>query len=297
MERESRGDVQAEELSAAELVHTSLGRNTGQLIAADPIIRAETDPEGVHQMRVASRRLRAELRLLAPVLKPKPIRHLRAELRWLGVSLGATRDLDTIGPYLSAPPDLEGAEFLTSLIAQKLSGDVDAAHRATLEVLRSPRYARLLHRLVSSVLEPPLRLSAEASARSVLTPALRAATNALTDAVWTLPPSPELARLHHVRILAKRLRYGASTAAAIDGELALRVVSVLGKVQDALGEMRDAERARQLLCSLEIPPGAQRTLEAMLQSCDDAITSYRGRWWVEYDDALGLLATLRWFEG
>src|SRR5262249_18546096 len=65
--------------------------------------RARTgDVEPVHQLRVAIRRVRAALRLLAPVLPSAPVAELRADLAWLGSEIGAVRDLDVLRLTLRA---------------------------------------------------------------------------------------------------------------------------------------------------------------------------------------------------
>src|SRR2546426_7971337 len=52
--------------------------------------------EPVHQLRVATRRLRATLRLFAPVLPAVAVRRTSEDLRWLGRTIGAVRDPDVL---------------------------------------------------------------------------------------------------------------------------------------------------------------------------------------------------------
>ena len=61
------------------------------------------DAEGIHQMRVAMRRLRAVLATFAPLLPPQPRRWASDELRWLADVLGEARDLDVFASSLLAP--------------------------------------------------------------------------------------------------------------------------------------------------------------------------------------------------
>ncbi len=63
------------------------------MLAKEPGTRLGDDNEELHDMRVASRRLRAALSLFADVLPPSAAR-LREDLRWVGHSLGVVRDLD-----------------------------------------------------------------------------------------------------------------------------------------------------------------------------------------------------------
>ena len=89
---------------------------------AEQIVRNEAAvlagmPEGVHQMRVGVRRLRAILSAFAPLLPEDEYRWLSDELRWLGNVLGVARNLDVFADGLVAPaiesigdvPGLDGA--------------------------------------------------------------------------------------------------------------------------------------------------------------------------------------------
>ena len=75
-------------------VKWALARHVRWLIAHDPGTRLGKEPESLHQMRVATRQLRAVLRSARPLLVPEWADSLRDELRWLGRVLGPARDLD-----------------------------------------------------------------------------------------------------------------------------------------------------------------------------------------------------------
>lgn len=66
--------------------------------------RRARDPEAVHRMRVAVRRLRAILRARRPVVARRSdeegVDRLRRELKWLGIALGQVRDLDVLRAHL-----------------------------------------------------------------------------------------------------------------------------------------------------------------------------------------------------
>jgi inorganic triphosphatase YgiF len=66
------------------------------LLTHDPGTRRGDDPEDLHQLRVATRRLRAFLRTARPLLEPEWAEPLREELGWLGGHLGPARDLDVM---------------------------------------------------------------------------------------------------------------------------------------------------------------------------------------------------------
>src|SRR5581483_10955800 len=69
------------------------------LIANDPGVR-RGDPDAVHDMRVALRRLRSTLHTFRPALDTARTEPLREELKWLGQVLGAVRDNDVLAEKL-----------------------------------------------------------------------------------------------------------------------------------------------------------------------------------------------------
>ncbi|MGI8478773.1 MAG: CHAD domain-containing protein, partial [Gaiellaceae bacterium] len=82
--------------SPQQVVSAALAEQRVRLLAHDPGTRLATDPEELHQMRVATRRARAFLRAARPLVDPEWADELRAELGWLGSALGPARDLDVL---------------------------------------------------------------------------------------------------------------------------------------------------------------------------------------------------------
>src|SRR5262245_64665125 len=73
-----------------------LGAQVRRLLLHGPGVRLGEDPEELHQMRVATRRVRAFLRAGRPLLDQSWSELLRDELAWLGRALGPARDLDVL---------------------------------------------------------------------------------------------------------------------------------------------------------------------------------------------------------
>ncbi len=264
------------EPTAATLIAESLGRNVGRLIEFDPVARAGDDPEGVHQMRVATRRLRAELRLFSPAMKTKAVKRLRTELRWLGQTLGAARDIDVLRTHLVVPGDLAGSPTVAGVVSSHLAAERSMASAAVTSTLDSPRYRTMVRAIVAAVIDPPLRPIAAVPARGVLLPGLRKSSETLLDAVDDLGESATALQLHRVRIFSKRLRYGADAAVAFDGTRARAVAGALADVQDALGEIRDAEAALVVLHGLiDRSPGlrSDEDVADVLHAMDEAKAS------------------------
>ncbi|MEX2100652.1 MAG: CHAD domain-containing protein, partial [Acidimicrobiia bacterium] len=82
--------------TAAEIAHAAVAETVGRLIAHDPGVRTGEDPEDVHKMRVATRRLRSDLRTFRPVVDEEWSEPVRAELEWIGGLLGGVRDTEVL---------------------------------------------------------------------------------------------------------------------------------------------------------------------------------------------------------
>ena len=95
--------------TVSALIRHATSRSLTQIMRHDPGVRLGEDPEDVHQFRVATRRLRSDLRTFAPLLDPKPVSELRDRLRLLGAKAGAARDTDVLTSRLRATADAAAA--------------------------------------------------------------------------------------------------------------------------------------------------------------------------------------------
>jgi inorganic triphosphatase YgiF len=101
------------EAPGSDHIASAIAAQLEAILTCDPGVRLGTDPEAVHLMRVATRRLRAYLRVARPVLGRARVEHVRSELSWLGDVLGAVRDLDVFLGYLRD----EGTQLLSETVA------------------------------------------------------------------------------------------------------------------------------------------------------------------------------------
>ncbi len=215
----------------------SLTAHVESLIAQDPLVRLGTDPEAVHQMRVAGRRFRAVLRAASPLLEPAWADPLRAEVAWLGTVLGAARDLDVQIEYFEQEAktlDRQDRAPIARLI-RKCKVQREIAQERLLAELRSDRYLALMDRLMSASREPKM-VQADVALRDLAAQEFRR----LRKCVRNLPEHPADAELHRVRIKAKRARYAAELAATTVGKSAWRFVEGVRALQDLLGAHQDA---------------------------------------------------------
>jgi CHAD domain-containing protein len=205
------------------------------VLAHDPGTRRGDDPEDLHQLRVATRRMRAFLRTARPLVEREWATSLREELGWLGSHLGPARDLDVMQMRLQAEVDaLEhdgaGAQGLLETLAEERA----AAYADVVEVLGSERYFSLLDRLEAAA-EPPLT-----GDETALTRIFHREAKRMRKAFAALGDDPRDEELHASRIAVKRARYAADLAAHELGRPGRRFVAGAKKLQDILGDHQDA---------------------------------------------------------
>ena len=232
------------------VVRRAIATAVARLLAHDPGARIGKDDEAVHQARVATRRLRSDLRTFHELIDERWSNDLRDELRWLGDVLGAVRDTDVLIERLEhnvpALPEID--QPAAEHVIDRLRRDREAAREQLLRALRSDRYDALLNRLVLAAQRPRLLLRIDdGDDAELMRAAVRRPWERLRAAVDALPADPPDSALHDIRIRAKRARYAAEAVAPAFGKPARAFARALVDVQDVLGEHQDAVVAGEWL--------------------------------------------------
>jgi CHAD domain-containing protein len=205
------------------------------LEAHDPGVRLGSDPEDLHQLRVATRRARALMRTTRPLLGDR-LAALGGELKLFGALLGAVRDLDVLLDRLRAGvADLDVDRAAGEALLATLEGERGVHRGVLVEAMETQRYAALLDALRTAIddLGPLDGETAPADIAKKALRKLRGDAEAMTDE----PPDDEL---HELRIKAKRARYAAELVALGGSKSARRAVKAFKELQDVLGEHQDA---------------------------------------------------------
>jgi CHAD domain-containing protein len=261
------------------LARYALARSVIRLIGEDPKIRASSDADPVHDARVATRRLRSDLKTLEPYLAP--VGGLRAELAWVGGLLGAVRDLDVLIERMHARirelPDRDRSAAVP--ILARLEDDRRRRRGELLDGLRSARYLALLDELIEGSRRPPVADPADGRrARSVLRTVTRKAWRRTARAVDRVNRSSPDVALHEIRKRAKRARYAAELGRDVFGKRAMRLAERLADVQDGLGEVQDTVVAEERLRSLRLPSGPAFVAGMLVRGERAARAEARDRW-------------------
>ena len=281
--RRKRGEAPEDEPSALPHLQTMIRRQYDEILAHDPGTRLGSDPESLHKLRVAVRRLRAFLRVSRSILDREWTDELRAELKWLGGALGAVRDRDVLLIHIRAQAETLPSSDTAALglIVEGIEREREAARAELLEAMSSPRYLELLGRIEIAG-EAPRWNGVRRSVRRLAGKEFRK----LERAIKALGAEPSDAELHGVRIRGKRARYAGELAEASVGKKASRFVTLAKRVQDVLGEHQDAvvadERLRELVLSQSNPQLAlvagrliERQRERMLRARAEAPQTLR----------------------
>jgi CHAD domain-containing protein len=243
--------------SAGDQLVAYLTRQVEALLTQDLLARRDT-PDAVHQMRVATRRLRAVLRAYRKLLDRGRVDRLRAELKWLGGRLGPARDLEVMDADLTEavdalPPDLAIGPVQARLTRHFSPARADA-QRAVVRTLRTKRYLTLLDQLDRFVNDAPLTKRAARPAGKELPEHVRRAYRR-TRRLESDADGGDTS-LHAVRKAAKRLRYAAEVAVPAVGKPAERTRKRARKITKILGDHQDSVVVRPVLREL----GAQAHL-------------------------------------
>ncbi|HEY3261325.1 MAG TPA: CHAD domain-containing protein [Pseudonocardiaceae bacterium] len=285
-------------------VRVALDTRLRALLEHEPGTRVGKDPEDLHQMRVAVRRMRAVLRAARPLLDRAWADGLRAELGWLGRGLGPVRDLDVLLERLRGEAAELGerdakavAPLLDAIAAERV-----AARETMLDALGSDRFAALLGRLADAVAQPlprPATLDGgEPPKPPKLSGLVRKEFRRLRKAVRSAGAYPADSELHALRIYGKRVRYTAELAAPAMGAPARELIKVVTAMQDVLGEHQDAcvaqLRVRTLLDELGDAAGRDTVFAAgrLVEREEVRRTGARAAWppaWRAVEDAAGRL--------
>lgn len=221
----------------------------------EPGTRLGHDIEALHDMRVATRRLRAAFEVFGQAFEPKTLKPHLSGLRATGRALGQVRDLDVF---------IEKAEkFMAGLPAEEQPGMMkvidnwraqrETARSKMLEYLESQAYFEFkrkfnvfLNTTGAGVIPPPVDHVVPYMVRE-LAPALIYERLASVRAFDSIIPGAPIEQHHALRIEFKKLRYTVEYFRDVMGKQAGGIIDELKTLQDHLGDLNDATVASAML--------------------------------------------------
>jgi CHAD domain-containing protein len=230
------------------------------------------DHHGVHQARVATRRLREAVPVLTAGIKDGKVSRARRKIRRLTRALGTVRELDVTMHVLD---ELARRPEIPRMALEDVRGHVIAERDERrnvmlerLEDVNSEKLSRRLHAVVAALADGDANAWRQTLAARLLKRASRFSA-AVHDAGHIYAPD----RLHQVRIAAKKLRYALELAADGGVATAQPLVTELKRAQDTLGRLHDLQVLQHHVAEVQSAPpirrgGADGGLEAISRALE-----------------------------
>jgi inorganic triphosphatase YgiF len=271
---------------SVEAALQKIGRSClAQLLRNEPAVLA-AQPEGVHQMRVAVRRLRSAISSLKTMLPPADVQWVTEELRWLGGTLGPARNLDVFAAELlpaarTGLPDEPGWDDLAATLDRLRAAAYDQIREAILSRRLTASMLRLLRwleasgwRAHSASDEPDPMTSPIGAIAPGLLDRRRRKVKQRGKGFGGLAPRER----HKLRIAVKKLRYTVELFGSLfDRDGLERFVGRLKRLQSDLGYANDVRVAHEFVTELfaEIEPRspAAHAWVAVLEAHDQMLAS------------------------
>ncbi len=251
--------------TARDVLHISVFEGLKHLIANEDCVLSRTHIEGVHQMRVATRRMRSLIVTYKKLLVPGSYEHLSQGLKDAGSALGPARDWDVFLHELLPPVEagFDGEPVLALLRARAKRRQTAAYVRAD-RLIRSDDYAKLLTETlqwVGSMAESPaqetLGEAKKEPANALASPARDIAKTILARRHARLLKAGKglkhmpVEQRHQLRIAIKKARYAAEFFAGLYPPKSTKsYIAVLRALQDGLGHLNDLATAQRLMADL-----------------------------------------------
>lgn len=254
--------------ATATAMATVIANALAHFVANWAALRQTTAPESVHQARVALRRMRSALGILAKVLPDEELERLRAVAKQLASGLGPARECDVFlgmaaaGPLASPDCPAGGKAFLALLHQYKENAYAGA--RQLIDDRETALFVFSVQAFIVRTLVPGPEAE-QGSLQELQEEAAEFAAKALDRLDKRarkrgagMPELGDEAR-HDLRIALKNLRYGAEFFGGLFGRT--RKAKAFGKsvsiLQDFLGAHNDVVTARRLVGGMNIAPGTE----------------------------------------
>lgn len=271
------------EMNAQEAFVAVMRGCLAQLEANEACASDGRDPEGVHQMRVALRRMRSALSVFGACLPQAPASELREELRWITRELAPARDWDvfldeTVRPLAER---LGEAERFHPLLATG-SRLRRAGYVQVRDAIQSHRYTSMKLSLLRWLLRDDWEEALEEAAREAraepvgeLARRLLRARDRKLRKVGEGHEEFTVEELHELRIRAKKMRYAAEFFRRLFPRRQVkRYLSRMAVLQEVLGAINDAAVGRQRLDEAHAALGAAAGQAPTLVWADGVVSGW-----------------------
>ncbi len=196
------------------------------------------DAEPLHQLRVASRRLRASIELFSGVIYAGQLKICRRDIPWIAGQAGAVRECDVTAALLkdrAAKIDPELADSLVPLLAE-LDARRKSEHTVLFEMLASKRFRSLTAKMSRPAIK---KIGGDRTLGAAAAQLVRLIARSAMRFGSELDNHAPAAAFHKLRVRIKRLRYALEMLKTLGGKRHRRALARLEELQEALGMYHD----------------------------------------------------------
>ena len=196
------------------------------------------DAEPLHQLRVASRRLRASIELFSGVIYARQLKIYRRDIPWISGLAGAVRECDVNSALLkdrAAKIDPELAESIAPLL-EELDARRKAEHAVLYEMLASKRFRNLTAKISQPAIK---KIGGDRTLGAAAAQLVRLIARSAMRFGSELDNQAPAAKFHKLRVRIKRLRYALEMLKSLGGKRHRRALARLEELQEALGMYHD----------------------------------------------------------
>ena len=244
-----------------------VGHHLATLRAAEARVRSEPDPEALHTLRVALRRLRSLVRSCRDAWASDAAEQALGQLAEFARACGPRRDLDVLLATVQdglpcLPPELAIGH---GAVVQRLTAERAQLDATLQERLRHHDHLQAMHDLAGQLdrLDDERPQVAEPLALALPTRLARAGDR-LRRLLRALPADLPLPAVHELRLASKRLRYLAEEFVDVPGHVYVRSLEAIVTLQQALGSVCDHAAAATRLAMLALGEGVTGSEAAAL---------------------------------
>ena len=239
-----------------------------QIIANKPAV-VTGDAEGIHQMRVGLRRLRAGISLFSDIVSDEKTKHIKAELKWLTNELGPAREFEVFLSRVVAPLGKQHARLAgMRSLSHDLADQREAAIARAVAAVSSPRFRELTFDCAAWLEVGDWQEPQDEALRALCEQPIEDLARTQLKKQWKKirKRGRELASLdpharHKLRIRIKKLRYATEFYRAVFPERKQHkrraaFLSALKDLQDCFGELNDIFVHEKLTAGIVEAPDA-----------------------------------------
>jgi len=248
---------------------TVLLKQWDELLRLRRCVLKRAAPDDIHDLRVASRRLRASVGLFAPLSGAGSVGELKRSIRKLTRSLGGLRNLDEALLFFRSHTPLENAEDsrLGGILAETRTVELKRIHKA-LKAFDHKQLDKSVHKIAKRLTADRVRGGSRQPITTFFSETSAKLFQPIHDQLASATDPEQRESRHVLRIAIKKRRYFFEVMALVLERDYGVELGLLKEYQTALGRMNDVAEFTRLCRNLDLSAAEHEHVEKLLLAED-----------------------------